>query len=52
MIHQYYNKELTKLTLPNDFNQDLSNVKLPDSLQSIIFASCFDQDLTNVKFPN
>ncbi len=29
MLEQYYNKELTKLTLADDFNKDLTNVSLP-----------------------
>jgi len=52
MFKQYYNKELTELKLPIDFNKNLTNVKLPDSLQSITFGNDFNQDLTNVKLPD
>jgi len=51
MIDQYYNEDNTILILDDEFNQNLTNVKFPTSLQSITFGYCFNQGLTNVKCP-
>ena len=51
MLEEYYNKDKTILTLPDNFNESLDNVIFPDTLQSITFGYWFDQPLNNVKFP-